>query len=351
MIFSTQKYICNRCQKEYNAIPLLHTSGLCSDCLYPKKGSIQEIIIRSEMIDLTSLQSSQHEELFRPNTFDEYKGQNNFKNILNAYLKGTKEAKKLFPHTLISGVAGQGKTTIAYIIAKTIGCKFVECVASSISSPQQFIDKLVEVDGGILFIDEMQTIKAKVANFILPILEDFQINGQKIKPFTCICATTEKGKLLRLYKPLVDRMKIQKELDMYKISEIIEIVKQYVGKTFITENLTNDAYQQIAENCKLTPRTAIRLAEGYIYMQHDFNAVLRSYNIVKNGYTQKDIKTLEILSQNEGGISVKSLAAMLNTSEENYCYEIENWLLQNGLISISSRRKITEKGKMFLNNV
>lgn len=308
-----------------------------------------EITIKPEIIDISNLKSSEPiKHFWRPEKFEEYIGQENLKLILQSYLKGCQEINKPFPHTLISGMAGSGKTTIIYLISKYLNINFVECVANTINSPQQFIDKLVEVNGGVLFLDELQVINKKIANFILPILEDFQINGTQIKPFTFCGATTELGILLKKFKPLVDRMKILKQLEPYKINELIILTKQYKEKNFPKKAIDENIYSIIANNCRKTPRIAIRLLESYIFMNQSIESVLHAYNIIKHSITLDDIRILKILNEKQNGLGLKALASFLGTSEENYLYQIESYLLQEELITIGSRRTITNKGKEFL---
>lgn len=311
-----------------------------------------EIIIKPEALDTSSLKGNNFKkELWRPNIFEEYIGQNQLKKILQGYIQGCKELEKPFPHMMIDGNAGTGKTTIAFLVAKYLNVSFVECVTNTIQSPQQFVDYLAKCNGGILFLDEIQEINKKVANFILPLLEDFSINGQKIKPFTLFSATTEKGRLIKKFKPLVDRMKIQKTLDDYTIEELKILTEQYKNKTFPNKIIDETIYWKIAKNCRGTPRIAIRWIESFIFMKCSIDEVFKSYNIVKDGITEDDIKVLKLLNEKEKGIGLKSICAYIGTSEENYLYQIESYLIKQGLLTITHKRQITKKGKEFLKNI
>ena len=258
---------------------------------------------------------------------------------------------RTFPHMMIDGKAGTGKTTIAYLVAKYLDKPFVECVATTLQSQQQLVDKIVECKGGVLFIDEIHMINTKLANFILPILEDFQISGQKIKPFTLFTATTELGILLKKFKPFVDRMKIAKTLEPYTIEELTILTKQYKEKSFPNQDIPAETCSQIAKNCRGTPRIAIRYLESFIFMNLPIKEVFKTYNIVKDGITRQDIKVLQLLNEKEKGVGLKALSAFLGTSEQNYLYQIEGYLLEKGLITITTRRQITDKGKEFLNEI
>lgn len=317
-----------------------------------EKNSPQEIIIKPEALDTSVLDnSSEDHSVWRPTSFNEYIGQSSLKEILKGYIKGCKKLNKPFPHMLIDGKAGMGKTTIAYLIAKMLNKPFVETVATTLKSEQQFVDKLAECQGGILFLDEIHMINKRVANFILPILEDFQVNGKRIKPFSLFCCTTEKGSLLRKFKPLIDRMKIQKTLEDYTEAELTILTKQYAKKTFPDNIINDDIFEQIAKNCRGTPRIAIRYIESFIYMGLNIEEIFKMYGIVKDGLTKEDIKVLELLNEKEKGVGIKAMSAFLGTSEENYSYQIEGYLIQKGYITITSRRQITEKGKNFLKEI
>lgn len=318
----------------------------------PEKNSPMEIVIKPEALDLSALEGDDSNKLWRPETFNQYIGQENMKKILKGIIKGCKTLDKTFPHMMIDGKAGTGKTTIAYLLAKQLGVPFVEAVATTIESQQQLVDKIVEAKGGILFLDEIHELKPKLCNFILPILEDFQINGQRIKPFTLFSCTTEKGILLKKFKPFVDRMKIQITLNDYNLEELTTLIKQFKEKTYPNISIEEDVYINIAKNCRYTPRIAIRYLESYLFMQVPLKEVFDCYNIVKDSITTNDIKVLELLNEYEKGVGLQAISSYLGTSEENYLYSIEGYLLQRGLMSRLSRgRAITNKGKLFLEEI
>lgn len=350
-MLTTTERMCVKCNKTFEVLESYkHVNNICLDCQgYFDKSKPMEIVIRPELLDLSALEGVKKESHFwRPDNWDCYIGQNKLKSILQSYLQGTKEMNKTFPHVLINGKAGTGKTTIIYLLSKYLNVPFVECVANTIQSPQQLIDKLIEVKGGILFLDEIHTINSKVANFILPILEDFSVCGQRIMPFTFACATTEPGVLIKKFKPFFDRMKINKELDAYTLKELEILTKQYKEKNFPNKNVDDSVYNKISKNCRGTPRIAIRLLESYIFMKCPIEEIFKVYNIVKDSLTENDIKILNILNEKEKGVGLKALSAYLATSEQNYLYQIEGYLIEQGLITISSRRQITDKGKKTL---
>ena len=104
----------------------------------------------------------------------------------------------------------------------------------------------------------------------------------------------------------------------------------------------------LAKNSRLTPRIGIRLLDATIYFNGAYDTVLNNYNIIKDGFTVKDLKVINYLKVNtQAGLD--SVCGYLNTSRNNYVYEIEPYLLQTGVIMrTSTGRRITDVGIEFL---
>ena len=289
---------------------------------------------------------NQNSLIYRPISFKDYIGQNKAKNILQSYIKATKERNTNIPHILIHGKAGCGKTTLAKIVANESQNKFIERITSTITTANDLISLINEADGGIIFLDELHGLERGIAESLYSIMEDFKYNGLPIKPFTFIGATTELGELLKNRKPFVDRFKIIIELEDYNTKDLMVMAKQYKGAMFASEWVEESDYELISKNSRLTPRTCIRLTEATIYLK-DVKQVLNNFDVIKDGYTHKDLKVLRYVSFNEKGVGLQGLVAYLDTSDKNYIYNIEPFLLKNGLIIRTPRgRKITEAGKL-----
>lgn len=283
--------------------------------------------------------------IFRPNTFDQYIGQTYAKDILRRYIYAMLKRNQILPHVLIHGKAGMGKTTLARIIAKELGVSIIELITSELYIFQEILPKIRATNGGILFLDEIHSLNRDNAEKFYSIMEDFTFNGQSVPPFTLIGATTELGEIIKNRKPFYDRFKIIIELEDYKQDELVTIAKQYSQTVFPIELVPEPIYASLAENSRNTPRHLIRLLEATIYFDMDLPKVLQSFRILKKGYTEKDLKILKYIVQNDKGVGLQGLASYLDTSTANYLHEIEPYLLMNNAILRTPRgRKITQAG-------
>lgn len=285
--------------------------------------------------------------IFRPESFNEYIGQEKAKNMLKSYISGCKQRNMPFPHTILHGNAGCGKTTLARIIAKELKLPIVESIAAEIVSVYDILFKLATFDGqpGIIFLDEIHAMERNTVETIYALMEDFTYNNNPIAPFTLIGATTELGEIIKKSRPFVDRFKLWIELEPYLTSEISTIIKQYGKNVFKYDTLSDNTYKLIGENARLTPRTGIRLLESTIYLNGNIKQALENASIIKDGYTFKDLKCMKYLNENTKGVGLQGLCSYLNIPSELYMYDVEPYLLQNNIVIRTPRgRKITAQG-------
>lgn len=291
--------------------------------------------------------------MFRPKTFEEYISQDKAKDKARLTIE---LVNKGFPrHFLLMGNAGFGKTTLAGIVANTLGFNFNVYVGSNftIETLQDFLVKNQDTEQpNVLFIDEMAELKKDVLTYMLPIIEDFRVNNLNLRKFVLIGATTDTWILSKRCQPFLDRIHCKIYLEDYKAEDIKQLLKQYNDQIH-KANIEEKDYDIISRNVRYTPRIAIAMFDYYIATNGDLNRVLKMNRIIKDGLDDIDVKILENLNSTGGKpIGEEALSIIANMTKQEYKQLREPYLIRQGLISRGTRgRLILDKGKLFLQNI
>lgn len=299
----------------------------------------------------------------RPQTLQEYIGQNKIKNNLKIILQAAKARKEPAEHILLSGSAGLGKTTLAYIIAKELGSNLKITSGPAIEKVGDLASILTNLsDHDVLFIDECHRLNKTIEEVLYPAMEDYKLDiiigkGPSARTlqldlprFTMVAATTRTG---LLSSPLRSRFGISFRLDFYTPQEIGEIITR--SARVLNIQIEKPAVELISICSRRTPRIANRLLKRV----RDFAEVIGD-GIISETITIKAMKMLEIddlglepidrlilrtiIEKFEGGpVGVQTLAAA--TSEETDTLEdvYEPYLLQIGFLARTSRGRIATK--------
>jgi Holliday junction DNA helicase RuvB len=145
--------------------------------------------------------SPHNQDTKRPQSFEEFIGQDHIKLILKTALQSAQASNKALGHCLFTGESGYGKTTLASIVANTMGTRVKHITAYAISKPSDMVSLLNTLDThDILFIDEIHRLKSSIEEVLYIAMEDYAIDmlmpdGTHIRiplrPFTLIGATTK----------------------------------------------------------------------------------------------------------------------------------------------------------------
>jgi Holliday junction DNA helicase RuvB len=291
--------------------------------------------------------------IYRPKNLSEYIGQENAKALTQLTLDKIRTIKPC--HILLSGHAGHGKTTLAYIIAYQLNFELHYYIGGAFTW-DNLKDFLYSNEKGdrphILFIDEIHNLDKKIAEFMYPLIEDFILatNNAQVRPFIFIGATTEKSTLLKKFTPLVDRMGAQITLESYTANDIKEILAQYNAQIY-QEQISNEVYETIANNCRFTPRISLALFDDYIVCK-DIKRVLNSRRIVRDSLTDTDIAILLHLKEVGKPVGEEALAIIGNVDRADYKRIVEPFLLGNHYLSRTARGRIlTAKGQTMLGEI
>lgn len=302
------------------------------------------------------------ETVLRPQTLDEYVGQEKMKESLRICIEAANQRGEALDHAIFYGPPGLGKTTIAHIIAREMGATLRSTsglVLAHAGDLAAILTNLQEHD--VLFIDEIHRLPASVEEALYPAMEDFQLDlviGQgpaartvklDLPRFTLVGATTRAGALT---SPLRDRFGLVYRLEFYGPSELEAIVTR--SARVLGVGIDRDGAAEIARRARGTPRIVNRLikrirdfaqikADGHITKQVAQDG-LAWVGIDDAGFDDMDRKILLTIMEkfNGGPVGVESLAAAVQEDKGTIEDVYEPYLIQAGFLDRTGRgRQVT----------
>lgn len=296
----------------------------------------------------------------RPQTLEEYIGQEKLKRTLKIYIQAAKERRDPLDHVLFYGPPGLGKTTLAGIIANEMQVHMKVTSGPAIEKPGDMAAVLNSLqEGDVLFVDEIHRLNRQVEETLYPAMEDFAIDiviGRgatahsirlDLPRFTLVGATTRAGLLTA---PLRDRFGVAQHLEFYDPKELCAIVLRS-AQTLKVE-IDEEGAMQIARRARGTPRLANRLLKrirDFAQVKYDGRITeevaafgLDLLEVDQYGLDQSDRKILKTLIVNfKGGpVGLETLAASIGEDSGTLEDVYEPYLLQNGFISRTPRGRV-----------
>ncbi|MCD8155343.1 MAG: Holliday junction branch migration DNA helicase RuvB [Clostridiales bacterium] len=296
----------------------------------------------------------------RPQTLDEYIGQEQTKNTLKIYIEAAKQRHDPLDHVLFYGPPGLGKTTLSGIIANEMGVHMKVTSGPAIEKPGEMAAILNNLqEGDILFVDEIHRLNRQVEEVLYPAMEDFAIDimigkGASARSirldlprFTLVGATTRAG---LLSAPLRDRFGVMHHLEFYNQKELTTIVLRSAQVLGVKIDLKGAA--EIARRSRGTPRLANRLLKrvrDFAQVKYDgeithevASFALDLLEVDQYGLDKTDRKILETLIVNfQGGpVGLETLAAAIGEDSGTLEDVYEPYLLQNGFLNRTPRGRM-----------
>ena len=320
---------------------------------------------REEPLVTTSFtRDDENESSLRPQTLNEYIGQQKAKGNLEIFIQAAKMRNEPLDHVLLHGPPGLGKTTLSGIIANEMGVNIRITSGPAIEKPGDLAALLTNLnENDILFVDEIHRLNRSVEEILYPAMEDYAIDiiiGKgpsansirlDLPKFTLIGATTRAG---QLSAPLRDRFGVTLRLELYTAEELAMIVKRSAG--ILNVPIEEAGATEIARRSRGTPRIANRMLRrvrdfaqvtaGGVITKEVADRALSALEVDYLGLDAVDRRMLTSIIENYGGgpVGLDTLAATIN--EESVTLEdvYEPYLMQMGFLTRTPRgRCVTRK--------
>jgi Holliday junction DNA helicase RuvB len=296
----------------------------------------------------------------RPQSLDEFVGQEAIKRNLRVFIKAAKGRSDALDHVLFHGSPGLGKTSLANIIANELQVNINSTSGPVIERPGDLAAILTSLQPkDVLFIDEVHRLNHVVEEILYPAMEDHQLDiiiGQgpsartmkiPLPPFTLVGATTRTGLLT---PPLRDRFGVILRVEFYKPEDLQKIVLNSAGLLDIP--VERDGAFEIARRSRGTPRVANRIlrrvrdyaqveADGIVTLEVAKGA-LKMLDVDDQGLDRMDRHILlTIIKKFSGGpIGLDTLSAAVSEEKDTLEDVYEPFLIQLGFIKRTPRGRV-----------
>lgn len=294
-----------------------------------------------------------NEDALAPASWDEYIGQEQLKAHLKVRIAAALARDDAAPHILLYGPPGAGKTTIARLVASTLGRNLKELVAPVDAAG--LCDALWRLGpGGVLFVDEVHRwSRGAQQHALMQLTEDGHIDTpkgrQEFDRVTVIAATTEKQKL---ELPLQDRFMVKPKFEEYSVDEMAAIISGMAARAGLDPSYVDDSFTHILGYASAgVPRNARALVLAardlaLAGINPDGPTVLNFAGVEPDGLTADHIDYLRLLADQPKGLAGgPTMATLLNVAHPQV-RQTERLLTDRKYVMLTSAgRQITQAGR------
>lgn len=299
----------------------------------------------------------------RPQSLDEYVGQEEMKRSLRVFIDAAKARSDALDHVLFHGGPGLGKTSLANILAHELGVNIKSTSGPVIEKPGDLAAILTSLQPrDVFFIDEVHRLNRVVEEILYPAMEDYELDiiiGQgpsartmkiPLPPFTLVGATTRTGLLT---PPLRERFGVILRVEFYEPEDLKKIVLRSAG--LLDVPIDGDGAFEIARRSRGTPRVSNRIlrrvrdyaqveADGVITLDVAMKG-LEMLAVDDQGLDKMDRHImLTIMQKFSGGpVGLDTLSAAVSEEKDTLEDVYEPFLIQRGYLKRTPRGRVATK--------